>query len=191
MDADNGNRGVVVVSASFSGGIAAQHDPLKTLAVRRDIITSQPARFYHVAVGRRGVLLVLRGKDPAAGLALQLLDGLDAVALRLQQFPGRPLVDLILADPIRQGFDGDRGHYQLGPALLDQDAGKIVDVEPLHRDTDQTLGGIIEPAMRGVAEPADRATPSNFRIGVISLDRIIDDQDPAAAAGQCAADGGG
>jgi len=45
--------------------------------------------------------------------------GLDALALRLQQLPGRSVVDLILADPIIARFEGDGRQHQAGPALLD------------------------------------------------------------------------
>ena len=119
LDADDGDRRVVIMGTSFSGGIAAQHDPLEAFAVRRGIITPQPSRLDHVAVGRRRVLLILGGEDPAADLALQLLDSLGAVALRLQQLPGRTVVDLIFADLIVGRFDGDGGQHQLWPALLD------------------------------------------------------------------------
>jgi hypothetical protein len=64
-------------------------------------------------------------------------------------------------------------------------------MEPLHRDVDETLGGIIEPAEGGVAEPFDRRFPSDFGLGIVGLDRIIDDQDLAATAGERAADRGG
>ena len=123
----------------FSGRIATQHDPLETVALGCSIVTPEPGRLDHVAVGRCRVLLVLGGKDPAADLALQLVDCLGAVAVRLQQLPGRTVIDLVLADLIVGRFDGDRRQHQLGPALLDQDAGEVVDMEPLHRDADKTF----------------------------------------------------
>jgi len=63
-------------------------------------------------------------------------------------------------------------------------------MEPLHRDENEALGRIIEPAERGVAEPLRRRFSSDFRFRIIGLDRIIDDQDLTATTGQRAADRG-
>ena len=76
LDADDGDRGVVIVDTGFTGGIAAQHDALEAVAPRRGIVTSEPGSLDHVAVGRRGVLLILCGKNPAAEIALQLFESL-------------------------------------------------------------------------------------------------------------------
>jgi len=64
-------------------------------------------------------------------------------------------------------------------------------VQPLHRDADNTIGKVIEPAHGRIAEPVDCASPRDFGIGVIGLDRIIDDQHTAAAAGERPADRSG
>ena len=109
LDADNRDRGVVVVSSSFSGRITAQHNPLKSVALWYAIITPEPGRFDHVALGRRRVLLVLGGKHAAADLAPQFVDCRGAVAFRLQQLPGGTVIDLFFADHIVGRFDGDRG----------------------------------------------------------------------------------
>src|SRR5271169_5588991 len=185
LDADNRDRGVIVMGTGLSGRIAAEHDPLETIALRYSIVTPEPGRFDHVAVGWRRVLLVLSGKDPAADLALQFIDRLGAIALRLQQLTGRTVVDLILGNRIVGRFDGDGGQHEL---WLDQDTRKVVHMEPLHRDAHETLRRVIEPAEGGVAEPFDRRFPSYFGFRVIGFDRIIDDQDLAATAGQRAAD---
>src|SRR6478672_7493485 len=152
LDADNRYRGVVIMGTGFSGRITAQHDPLETVALCYSIITSEPGRFDHVALGRRRVLLVLGGKDPAADLALQFVDCLGAVAFRLQQLPGRTVIDLSFTNLIVGRFDGDRGQHQLWPALLDEYAREVVDMKPLHRDADKTRSRIIEPAEGGGAE---------------------------------------
>ena len=65
------------------------------------------------------------------------------------------MIDFVLGNLIVGRIDSDGGQHQLGPALLDQDAGEVVDMEPLHRDADETLAGIIEPAEGG--EPAEIA----------------------------------
>jgi hypothetical protein len=40
---NNDDRGIIVADAGLSGGVAAQHDPLETVALRRDIVASQAA----------------------------------------------------------------------------------------------------------------------------------------------------
>src|SRR3954468_11727065 len=130
LDADNGDRGVVVMGSGFTGGFATQHNPLEAVALWWGGVTPEPPRFDYVSVGGGRILLVLSGKDPAADLTLQLLDCRGAVALRLQQFPRRTVIDFVLANLIVGRFDSDGGQHQLGPALLDQDAGEVVDMEP-------------------------------------------------------------
>src|SRR3954469_8736475 len=95
LDADNGDRGVVVMGSGFTGRIATQHNPLEAVALWCGVVTPEPRCFDHIAVGRGRVLLVLSGKDPAADLALQLIDCRGAVALRLQQFPRRTVIDFV------------------------------------------------------------------------------------------------
>jgi len=136
-------------------------------------------------------LLVLRGEHASADLAPQLLDNLEAIPIRLQQFPNRAVINLALADRIIGGFGAYRWDDQLGPISLNQDAGEVIDVEPLHRDDDQTLCRDVEPAESGVAEPIDCIPPCDLRFGVIGLYRIVDDQDPTATAGQRTADRSG
>jgi hypothetical protein len=81
----------------------------------------------------------LGGEDSAADLALERLEGLEAVARRLQQFPGRAMVNLTLADRIIRRFDGYRGDNQVGPALFDKDPTEVIGMKALHSDTDQTF----------------------------------------------------
>ncbi len=97
-------------------------------ALGRGLVTPEPGRLDHIAVGRRGVLLVLGGKDPTADLAFQLLDCLGIVSLRLQQLPGRAMIDLILAHPMIGRFDGNGGDHQARPPLIDQDPRQVVDM---------------------------------------------------------------
>ena len=94
------------------------------------------------------------------------------------------MVNLVLADQVVGGFGGDRRQHQLRPATVGQDPRKIIDMEPLHRDGDKAVGGIIKPAEGRVAEPVVRGSPGNFRFCVIGFDGIVDDQDFPAAAGQ-------
>ena len=111
--------------------------------------------------------------------------------LRLQQLPFGTVVDLIGAEHVIGRLGGDCRQHQLGPALVNQNAGEVIDVKPLHRNAHETVRQIIEAAQGGIAEPLDRAASGDFRIGVIGLDRIIDDQHPATATGQRAAHRGG
>ena len=80
----NDDRGIIVVDAGLAGRVAAQHDALETVALRRHVVTPEPGCLDHVAVGWCRVLLVLSGEDPAADLAFQLVDRLGAVSRRLQ-----------------------------------------------------------------------------------------------------------
>src|SRR5260370_7164349 len=89
-NADNGDRGVVIADSGFSGRITAQHNPLESLGLRRGIVTPEPCRLYHIAVGRRRVLLVLSGADPTADLPFQLLELPRIFTLPLQQLPNLP-----------------------------------------------------------------------------------------------------
>src|SRR5215472_10166722 len=73
---------------------------------------------------------------------------LQAVAVRLQQLSDRTVVDFVRAGHIVGRLGGDRRQYQTGPALLDQDAGKVIDMQPLHRDAHQAGCRIIEPRSR-------------------------------------------
>jgi hypothetical protein len=59
--------------------------------------------------------------------------------------PDRTVVDLVRPGHIVGRFGGDRRQHQLGPALLDQDTGEVIDMEPLHRDAHQARCRIIEP----------------------------------------------
>jgi hypothetical protein len=61
-------------------------------------------------------------------------------------------------------------------------------MQPLHSDDNETVLGRIETAKGGVAKPFIGSLERYLRIRVIGLDRVVDDQDVAAATGQCAAD---
>jgi hypothetical protein len=54
-------------------------------------------------------------------------------------------------------------------------------MEPLHRHDDETVTLIIEPAQSRVVEPIDGTLQRHLGVGIIGFDRVIDDQDVAAA----------
>ena len=153
------------------------------------LVAAQPGGLDHVAFGRGGVLLVLRGKDPAAHLLFQPIERLLAVPSRMEQLPSRTVIGLILAEEVVRVLRRNGRKHELGPSPLDQDPGKVRDVEPLHGDDDEALRWVVEPAEGGIAEPVCRGLPRDERAGVVGLDRIIDDQGVASASGERAAHG--
>ena len=63
-------------------------------------------------------------------------------------------------------------------------------MQALHRDDDEALGVNRDGSAR-CCGTSQWPRESDFGIRVIGLDRIVEDKDVAAAAGQRAADGGG
>ena len=63
-------------------------------------------------------------------------------------------------------------------------------METLHCHNDEALPWTVEPAQSGVAEPVNRALKCHDRVGIIGLDRIINDQNVAAPTSERATDRG-
>jgi hypothetical protein len=132
----------------------------------------------------------LSRKNTAADLPPDFFDRFCAVPIRLQQLPCGTVEDFALPDDVIGRFRGNGRYRQTWPALLDQDAGEVVDVQSLHGCNDQAVLWVVETAESRVAEPVAGCLESNLGVGIIGLDRIIDNQSIAAAAGQRAAHGG-
>ena len=86
---------------------------------------------------------------------------------------------------------GNRRQIEVRPAvLLQQMADKIVHVQALHDHDDGVLALVVQTAKQRVRVPLLGAFARRFRIGVLRLQRIVDDDEVAAAAGEGAADRG-
>jgi hypothetical protein len=64
-------------------------------------------------------------------------------------------------------------------------------VQPVHDQHDRTLLLVVEAAVEGVVEPLVDRLPLGLRQRLLGLQRIVDDDDVGAAAGQHPADRGG
>jgi hypothetical protein len=69
-------------------------------------------------------------------------------------------------------------------------ADEIILVQPVHDQDDGTLLLVVEPAVEGMVKPFVGRLPLGLRQGLLGLQRIVDDDDVGAAAGQDAADRG-
>jgi hypothetical protein len=70
-------------------------------------------------------------------------------------------------------------------------ARQIVFVQAVHDQDDRTRELVVEPAVEGVVEPLVRRLTLGLRQCLLGLQRIVDDDEVGAAAGQHAADRGG
>ena len=111
---------------------------------------------------------------------------------RLQQLARRPAVHAPLPQRDLLGLGGDRRQPQQRPAaLLQQVAGEVVLVHALHDQHHRGRGRVVEARHHRAVEPLVDPPPLGVRGGVHRLDRVVDDDQVAAAAGERAADRGG
>ena len=111
---------------------------------------------------------------------------------RLQQLARRPAVHAPLPQRDRLRLGGDRRQPQQRPAaLLQQVAGEVVLVHALHDQHHRGRGRVVEARHHRAVEPLVDPPPLGVRGGVHRLDRVVDDDQVAAAAGERAADRGG
>ena len=76
----------------------------------------------------------------------------------------------------------------MGPAaLLEQMAGKVVDMKALHHDDDRAGAFVVEARRHRVSEPFSCAFALHRRHCIRRFLRIVDDDERAAAPGQRAA----
>jgi len=67
-------------------------------------------------------------------------------AFELQKGAREAVEDFTLPDDVIGRFSGNGRYRQTWPALLDQDAGEVVDVQSLHGCNDQAVLWVIETA---------------------------------------------
>ena len=80
---------------------------------------------------------------------------------------------------------GDRREAHDLPILLGQHmADEVILVQPVHDQDNRTRPLVVQPAVEGVVEPLVRRPPLGLRQRLLRLQRIVDDDDVGAAAGQ-------
>ena len=80
---------------------------------------------------------------------------------------------------------GNRGQRQHLPALLIHEiAGQVVDVQALHDEHDGSRVLIVLATEQGVAVPMLEVEPPRIGVRVGGFQRVVDNNDVAAAAGQ-------
>src|SRR6516164_4076555 len=86
----------------------------------------------------------------------------------------------------------NRRQIEVRPAfLLKKMTNKVTQVQPLHDYDDGVVGLVVQAAEQRVRVPLLGPFASGFRIGILWLERIVDDNEVAAAAGEGATDRGG
>jgi hypothetical protein len=88
---------------------------------------------------------------------------------------------------------GDGGQVEDLPfiGLAGHEAGKVIHMDALHDDDDRAGAFVVEAGQQGALEPFVDRIALGFGMGVVRLQRIVDDNQVAAAAGERAADRSG
>ena len=87
---------------------------------------------------------------------------------------------------------GDGGKVEDLPfiGLAGHEAGQVIHVDALHDDNDRPGALIVETRQQGVLEPFVGRIAPGLGIGIVGLQRIVDNDQIAAAASKRAADRG-
>ena len=110
----------------------------------------------------------------------------------MQKIADPPLVITVDAERNTAVGLGDRGKVEMLPTpLLDQMASKIVRVQALHHHYDRAFGFVVKPRKKGAGEPLFLRLTRAFRVRILWFERVVDNDQVAAATGQCATDRGG
>ena len=121
----------------------------------------------------------------SAHLGFEPLQHRERLAFGMQELAEAAVMDLIGANRHLLRHLGDGRQRQHLPApLLHQVAGKVVDVQALHDEHDGSGVLIVEAAEQGVADPLLEVEPPRVGLRVGGLQRVIDDNDVAAPAGE-------
>src|SRR4029077_11654847 len=80
---------------------------------------------------------------------------------------------------------GNRRQIEVGPAfLLKKMTNKVVQVQALHHHNDGVVNLIVQGTEQRVGVPRRGAFAGCLRMGILRLERIVYDNEVAAAAGQ-------
>ena len=156
------------------------------------VIVSEPVSPNEIAFERNRPLLILGRELQAADLRLDAVESIFALALRMQD----------VADPsfhhpaAAEGNDGVvhgncRQVEVLPTTLTKQMTGKVVLVQALHDHDDGAVLLVVEARHQGAGIPVDHPLAGRLRHRLFGLERIVDDDEVGAAAGERAADRGG
>src|SRR5580658_7557192 len=188
----SGADGIIRELGGLVRGIPALNDLLEFTIERLRIVTPEPLRAHHAATGGRGRLLVLAGEVVGSD---RLPDGFErrqGFPFRMERLAGLPTIDATTEyrlDDVGFVDFGDGGEGENLPALLTyQVSDEVIFVESLHDHDDHTRGFVIQTGKQRAVEPFIDASALGFRNRFVGFQRIVDDDEIGAAAGQHAAD---
>ena len=161
-------------------------------SVGQVVIVSEPVASDEIAFERNRPLLILGREHQAADLRLDTVQGVFALALRMQDVADPSCDHLAVAERDDAVLDGDRRQVEMLPAaLIEEMAGKVVLVQALHDDDDGTVLLVVEARDQGAGVPVDHPLAGRLRHRLFGLERIVDDDEVGPAPGERAADRGG
>ena len=109
----------------------------------------------------------------------------------MQQVAGAPQMEASLTKWNLMFCFGNRRQIEVGPALLlKKMTDKVVQVQALHHHKDGVANLIVQTAEQRVGVPLLGAFAGGLRMGILRLERIVYDNEVAAAAGQGATNRG-
>ena len=144
----------------------------------------------HRAAGRDRHLLILRRERVAAELKLQTSRARRSARARAKAPRRLATMDFRRRDwnvLVGLGYGGQVEDLPF-VGLARTKAGQVVHVDALHDDDDRARALVVQTGQQSIGEPLVGGRPPDLRQGVVGLQGIVDDDDVAAATGQCAAD---
>ena len=124
----------------------------------------------------------------SGAIALYLLELGQALPFRMKNLACLASMYALRCDLDQGVLFRDGGKVEMGiPAPLQHPAGEIFFMQALHGDDCAALLFIVVARGKAVSIPFDHLLPGAFRIGILSLQRVINDQNVAAPTCQRAA----
>ena len=177
--------GVVVLGAVLRCRIPTLDD---FPGVRRQLLGSaKPSPLHHSAARGHGPLLILSRESIRAELGPEFFESPDRLTLGMENLTNLANVNVALAgaDPDDLSFLGNRRELENFPFIgrANQIAREVIEVDALHDDDDAAVDLVVEAGQEGVPEPVVGALASAVRERVDGLERVVDDDEVASAAG--------
>ena len=130
-------------------------------------------------------MLILGGEKQASHFCFDRLQGLSALALRMENIAtpahmrsAAPELNGLLLQP-------DRWHVQMIPTALSQEvASEVILMQALHDRNDGARLFVIEARDECAAIPVDHALPGRLRMDPIGVQGIVDDDQIGASSGK-------
>ncbi len=174
------------------GSVPALKDPLNLMRLERLVIALEPFGLEQPPSRRHRALVVLRFEVTLAHFGSLLSDLVGPHASFVKQVFDGPIEHLSWTDFDLAVLPLDKREFEHLPiALLEQVASEILHMEALGDVEDPALLGIVETTGYGAAIPVDCALAGNLRMRIISLERVIHDDEVAAKAREGTLDRGG